>query len=42
MIRNVKKEDAEQIVKIYNYYIANTVITFETEELLVEEMENII
>ena len=40
MIRNVKKEDAEQIVKIYNYQIANTVITFETEELLIEEMEN--
>lgn len=31
--------DAQQIAGIYNYYIANTVITFETEPVSVPEME---
>ena len=31
MIRNVKLSDAEAISNIYNYYIENTVITFETD-----------
>ncbi len=33
MIRAVQQQDAKAITSIYNYYIANTVITFE-EELL--------
>ena len=36
MIRNVKLSDAERIAEIYNYYIENTVITFE-ENTVVEE-----
>jgi len=36
MIRNVKLSDAERIAQIYNYYIENTVITFE-ENPVVEE-----
>lgn len=39
MIRSVRISDAEEIVNIYNYYINETVITFETEELNVLEME---
>lgn len=39
MIRKVEIKDAKQIVDIYNYYILNTVITFEEEELTVAEME---
>jgi phosphinothricin acetyltransferase len=31
MIRPVKPEDAESICGIYNYYVENTVITFEEE-----------
>ena len=40
MIRYVDKEDAKQLVDIYNYYIENTAITFETESIDVIEMEN--
>ncbi|SFU76869.1 phosphinothricin acetyltransferase [Clostridium sp. DSM 8431] len=40
MIRNVRITDAEEITKIYNYYIAETVVTFETEEITNDEMEN--
>lgn len=29
MIRDVKETDAQQIVSIYNYYIANSIITFD-------------
>lgn len=36
-IRNANEADAAAITRIYNYYIANTVITFETE--IVEESE---
>jgi len=39
MIRNVRIEDAKDIVDIYNYYILNTNITFEIDSLDVEEME---
>ena len=39
MIRNVRITDAEEITKIYNYYIAETVVTFETEEITNDEME---
>ncbi|KAJ3315322.1 hypothetical protein HDV04_003715 [Boothiomyces sp. JEL0838] len=40
MIRSARLEDAEQIVSIYNYYIKNTIITFEEELVKVEEMED--
>ncbi|ASW43288.1 GNAT family N-acetyltransferase [Clostridium isatidis] len=39
MIRLVKLTDAKDIVDIYNYYILNTNITFEEEELTIKEME---
>ena len=39
-IRNVRKSDAEAIAGIYNYYIKNTIITFEEEEVDVSELEN--
>ena len=38
MIRQATPEDAESIVKIYNYYVENTAITFEKELVSVEEM----
>lgn len=38
MIRNVKLEDAESINRIYNHYILNTTVSFETVALDVEEM----
>jgi len=37
MIRQVEQGDAKQICDIYNYYVANTIITF--EEVLVTEQE---
>lgn len=40
MIRDVELKDSEQICKIYNYYVKNTVITFEEEPVSVSEMEN--
>jgi L-amino acid N-acyltransferase YncA len=39
MIRNVNINDAKDIADIYNKYIADTTITFETERLRVAEME---
>ena len=39
MIRNVSLRDAKAIVDIYNEYVVNSVATFETEPLRVEEME---
>lgn len=38
MIRNVKVEDAKEIVDIYNHYILNTNVTFEVEALASDEM----
>ena len=38
MIRPAGLGDAEQIVRIYNYYIENTVITFEEEKISTDEM----
>ena len=32
MIRNVRIEDAKEIVDIYNYYILNTNVTFEIDK----------
>ncbi|MDR0503547.1 MAG: GNAT family N-acetyltransferase [Treponema sp.] len=37
-IRNVKESDAKAILDIYNYYIENTVITFEEIPLSLSEM----
>ncbi|SEG10373.1 GNAT family N-acetyltransferase [Parabacteroides chinchillae] len=39
MIRKACAIDAQQISRIYNYYILNTAITFETEPVDVAEME---
>ncbi len=39
MIRDVTKFDTSQIADIYNYYILNTVITFETEPLSENEIQ---
>lgn len=38
MIRTVNEYDAEEIRDIYNYYILNTAISFETEAIGGEEM----
>ena len=38
MIRKVSLDDVPQIAAIYNYYIENTAITFETEKLTDDEM----
>ena len=38
MIRNVKTCDAKDIALIYNYYIENSTITFETDSVSEEEM----
>jgi phosphinothricin acetyltransferase len=40
MIRKATPEDAEDIVKIYNYYVENTFITFETKLVSIEEMRD--
>ncbi len=39
-IRPVKCADAEQIAKIYNFYVLNTHHTFETEPITSGEMQN--
>ncbi|WP_273323727.1 GNAT family N-acetyltransferase [Vallitalea guaymasensis] len=38
MIRDVKLSDAQAICDIYNYYVENTVVTFEEENVTVEDM----
>ncbi|MBN4052140.1 hypothetical protein JYT59_00145 [Sphingobacteriaceae bacterium AH-315-L07] len=38
MVRPVQLEDAHAISKIYNYYILNSVVTFETTPVTIEEM----
>ena len=38
MIRKVKLEDAHDITLIYNYYIENSTITFETSSVSIEDM----
>jgi L-amino acid N-acyltransferase YncA len=37
-IRSVERNDVEAITAIYNYYIENTIITFEEEMISVSEM----
>jgi L-amino acid N-acyltransferase YncA len=39
-IRRVKTDDASHIIEIYNWYILNTTITFETEPVTLDEMKN--
>lgn len=39
MIRKVRIQDAADIVAIYNRYIVDTTVTFETEPLSVDEMQ---
>jgi len=39
MIRGIKSDDAAAISAIYNYYVENTVITFEEEPVSVKTME---
>ena len=39
MVRNATNKDSQQIVNIYNYYIENTVITFEEEPVSESEMQ---
>jgi len=39
MIREVKESDSKQISDIYNYYIENTIITFEEVPLSIYEIE---
>ncbi|MCT4598004.1 MAG: GNAT family N-acetyltransferase [Vallitalea sp.] len=38
MIRNVQVHDAEDICNIYNYYIQNSVVTFEEDIITIDQM----
>lgn len=38
MIRNAKPEDAQTICDIYNYYVLNTIVTFEEDSVLADDM----
>ncbi|NQY64000.1 MAG: N-acetyltransferase family protein [Alteromonadaceae bacterium] len=38
MIRQVRISDAESIAEIYNYYVLNSIVTFEEEIVTTEEM----
>jgi len=38
LIRSVKKNDAESICTIYNYYVANTIVTFEESPVAIDDM----
>ena len=40
MIRNVSTDDADPICDIYNYYVLNTIITFEETPVSNEEMKS--
>ena len=40
MIRPVTQSDAQAICGIYNYYVLNTIVTFEEEEIPAEEMRS--
>ena len=39
MIRNVQIKDTQQILDIYNYYIVNTVVTFDLEPVSLESFQ---
>ena len=38
MIRDIHPEDSIQICEIYNYYVLNTIVTFEESMVSEEEM----
>lgn len=40
MIRPAKLDDAEVLSEIYNYYILNTVVTFEEQPITASEMSS--
>ncbi len=40
LIRHVARADAEAIAEIYNWYIANTLITFEEEPVTADDMSS--
>ena len=40
MIRDVRIEDAARIAEIYNYYIEETIVTFEYDTVSAKEIEN--
>ncbi len=40
MIRNIHMDDAKAVADIYNYYIKNTVITFEENPVTEDEMKD--
>lgn len=40
MIRDVNIDDAKQICAIYNYYVLNTIVTFEESEVEIDDMES--
>jgi phosphinothricin acetyltransferase len=40
MIRNVKESDSFEIARIYNYYIKNTIITFEEQEVSQDDISS--
>lgn len=39
MIRNVHIDDARQVLDIYNYYVTNTVVTFDLEPLSLKDFK---
>jgi len=39
MIRNVRQTDAKPLVDIYNYYVKNTVVTFDLETISKTDMQ---
>ena len=39
MIRKINVNDAQQLADIYNYYIENTIVTFEEEIVTIDEMK---
>ena len=40
MVRSATKNDAQQLVDIYNYYILNTTVTFEKTPITKEDMQS--
>jgi len=40
MIRSVQTDDAFEICRIYNYYVENTIVTFQEEPVTIATMEN--
>ncbi|MDO6758787.1 GNAT family N-acetyltransferase [Tamlana sp. 2_MG-2023] len=40
MIRSLKKQDTQEILDIYNYYVLNSVATFDIDALTLEEFQD--